>query len=56
MELLPGEEGWDNVIRVIDLSNIEENVLVLNADATKQRVVCYMEEKLDPACAPPFGR
>ena len=46
LELLPGEEDWDRVIRVIDIAGIEDTALVLNADATKQRVVCYKDKKL----------
>jgi len=43
-ELLPGEEAWSEVIRVVDFSNGENQTLVLNADTVKQRVVCYMDK------------
>ncbi len=43
VELLPKEEAWGEVIRVIDFENSENNSLVLNADTVKQRVVCYMD-------------
>ncbi len=45
LELLPDEADWDNVIRVIDLADMKESALVLNADSTRQRVVCYMDKK-----------
>jgi hypothetical protein len=44
-ELLPGEEDWSEVIRVVDFANGENKSLVLNADTVKQRVVCYKERE-----------
>ena len=43
LELLPDEALWDSVIRVIDLADMGESALVLNADSTRQRVVCYRD-------------
>jgi pyruvate, water dikinase len=45
LELLPDEEDWARVIRVIDLADMEEDALILHADAMKQRVVCYVDEE-----------
>ena len=43
LELLPEEESWEKAIRVIDMARAVEQTLVLNANAVKQRVVCYLE-------------
>ena len=44
-ELLPDDEKWSNVIRVIEPSTFLSNTtLCLNANALKQRVVCYIEQ------------
>jgi len=43
LDLLPEEPHWDSVIRVIDLADMGDAALVLNADSTKQKVVCYRD-------------
>jgi len=43
-DYLPGEEAWDEVIRVIDVGALGKGDLVLNANAIKQRVICYFDE------------
>lgn len=50
LELLPDEAHWDRVIRVIDLADMAESALVINADSERQRVVCYKDGK--PAASP----
>ncbi|MBN1672059.1 MAG: pyruvate, phosphate dikinase [Kiritimatiellae bacterium] len=44
-DLLPEGKDWEHVIRVIDAADLKPLALVLNADAGKQRVVCYLERK-----------
>ncbi len=42
-ELLPDAGKWENVIRVIDLNQCSDCAIVLNANAVKQRVLCYCD-------------
>lgn len=43
-DYLPEEKAWDKVIRVIDVETLGKGNLVLNANAIKQRVTCYLEK------------
>jgi hypothetical protein len=43
LEFLPDEIMWDSVIRVIDLAK-EGKKMILNANAVKQRAVCYLDK------------
>ena len=43
-QLLPEEAKWERVVRVIDPHELEEGIrLKINANALKQKVVCYLE-------------
>jgi len=46
-ELLPDDAVWSNVVRVIDAPVATDNdaLLMLNANALTQQVVCYLERK-----------
>jgi len=43
-ELLPGQEKWSKVVRVIDVRELGQEIVVrLHADTIEQRVICYFE-------------
>ncbi len=44
-ELLPGDEKWSHVVRVLDLplASYRDAALTLNANAMTQQAVCYLE-------------
>lgn len=43
--ILPSEEKWSDVIRVIDDDDIPDGATIhLNANTFKQKVVCYIEK------------
>jgi len=46
IELLPDAAAWSEAIRVVDTFDVDhDGTIYLNADAMRQRAICYREKK-----------
>ncbi len=54
-ELLPSEQRWEDVVRIIDIKELDgDRLLSLNANTYQQKAVCYFETKKPEKEMPPI--